>query len=216
MQNWLRLQHYPADYLNLVYRYYAAHGVSYICNYYHLDLPSSTADLEVLDSGAYEVLGELSGYCWEKITLLPIYNTEQIQPVFEADERGFGKFNQSSSLNFPTLYNIQPTATDFIQFVEPKLNESDAPSIDSPLYRVVNFEKATNSFFSFWKLSLQVSEFTLTKLEKQLRAIFSFVDYEKQIYDIDTATLIYRLLDKNQTSKVKDYYNERIGFYFNS
>ena len=82
MQNWLRLYHYPADYLNLVYRYYAAHGIAYICTYYHLDIPNSTLDTEILDAGSYEIIGDLSGLVWEKITMLPIYNTDQIQPSF--------------------------------------------------------------------------------------------------------------------------------------
>ena len=214
MQNWARIQQYPADYLNLVYRYYASHGIAYICTYYHLDIPNSTLDKEVLDAGSYETIGNLSGLCWEKITLLPIYNTEQIQPAFSADERGFGKHEQVTSLNFPTLYNIQPTARDFIHFEELPLNQGNLPSTEAPLYQVINFEKATNTFFSFWKVNAKVSWYTKSQIEANVREVFAFVDYEKQIYQIDTAQMLFKLLEKNTKLGTNKYYREQVGWYF--
>jgi hypothetical protein len=214
MQNWFRLQHYPADYLNLVYRYYAAHGIAYICTYYHLDIPNSTLDLDQLDAGSYEIIGNLSGLVWEKIVMLPIYNTEQIQPSFSADERGFGKHDQITALNFPTLYNIQPTSRDFIHFEELPLNDSNAPNVESPMYQVVNFEKATNTFFSFWKLSAKVSWYTKPQLEQNVREVFAFVDYEKQIYQIDTAQSLFKLLEKNSKLGTNKFYRDQVGWYF--
>lgn len=213
MQNWFRLYHYPKDYLNLVYRYYAAHGIAYVCTYYHLDIPNSTLDLDVLDAGSYEIIGDLSGLCWEKITMLPIYNTDNIQPVFNADERGFTKHEQVSTLNFPTLYNIQPTARDFVIFDELVINENEQPA-NSPIYQVVNFEKATNSFFSFWKVNLKVSHYTKSQLETQIRECFSFVDYEKQIYQISNASMLYKLMNKNKSLETNDYFKHNIGYYF--
>jgi hypothetical protein len=214
MQNWLRLQHYPADYLNLVYRYYAAHGIAYICTYYHLDIPNSTLDKEVLDAGSYETIGDLSGLVWEKIAMLPIYNTDQIQPAFLADERGFGKHEQTTMLNFPTLYGIQPTAKDFIHFEELPLNNGNTPNVESPMYQVVNFEKATNTFFSFWKVAAKVSFYTKPQVEANVREVFAFVDYEKQIYQIDTAQMLFKLLEKNTKLGTNKFYRDQVGWYF--
>jgi hypothetical protein len=214
MQNWLRLYHYPSDYLNLVYRYYAAHGIAYVCTYYHLDIPNSTLDLDVLDAGSYEIVGDLSGLVWEKIVMLPIYNTDQIQPAFTADERGFGKHEQTTNFNFPTLYNIQPTARDFIHFEELPLNEGNAPNVDNPIYQVINFEKATNSYFSFWKVAAKVSWYKKSQIEANVRETFAFVDYEKQIYQIDTAQMLFKLLEKNSKLGTKKFYREQVGWYF--
>jgi len=53
-QNWLRIFFYPKQFLELVYRFYAAHGIAYICTYYHLDIENSILDRDILDSGSYE------------------------------------------------------------------------------------------------------------------------------------------------------------------
>jgi hypothetical protein len=179
-----------------------------------LDIPNSTLDKEVLDAGSYEIIGDLSGLTWEKIVMLPIYNTEQIQPAFLADERGFGKHEQVTNLNFPTLYNIQPTARDFIHFEELPLNDGNIPNVESPMYQVVNFEKATNSFFSFWRVAAKVSWYTKPQLDANVREVFAFVDYEKQIYQIDTAQTLFKLLDKNTKLGTNPFYRHQVGWYF--
>lgn len=213
MQNWYRLHHYPSDFLNLVYRYYAAHGIAYICTYYHFDIPDSITDVEVLDGSSYENLGDLSGKTWEKITLLPIYNTDEINIVFNADERGLTKSEQQTQFNFPGLYGIIPTCTDFVYFDEIVLHEELRPST-YPLFRVVNMERAINTYFDFWKLSLRVYHSTRDQLENQVRATYSFFDYEKKIYGIDEATSLYKALEKNENLTLSTYYKENIGFYF--
>ena len=176
MQNWLRIYHYPRDFLELTYRYYAAHGRAYICTYYRLDIPSSGLDLDMLDAGAYETTGDLSGLRWEKIAMLPIYNTEQIQPIFTADERGFGKFDQNSTFNIPSIYGIVPTAKDFVIFDETIVNQ-DGENATSPVYQVVNFEKATNVYITFWKMNIRESYHHKDEIEAQSREAFSFFDY---------------------------------------
>jgi len=211
-QNWYRLNHYPSEFLEQVYEYYAAHGIAYICTYYHLDIDNSIIDKTVLDSGSYERLGDLSGLVWEKITLLPIYNTEQVQVAFTADERGFGKFDQTTTLNFPSIYGFTPTAKDFIIFDETIINKDNEPS-NVPMYQVVNKEKATNSWLTFWKINLQIKSERKDDLELQVRDVYSFVDYEKQIYHIDAATQMYRMLELNSNLIINDSFKENIGYY---
>lgn len=213
MQNWLRQQKYPRDFLEFVYEYYAKHGVAYICTYYHLDIPNSDLDKTELEAGSYEIIGDLSGLKWEKITLLPIYNTESIQPSFMADERGVGKFDQTTSFDVPSTYGITPTFTDFVLFDEIILNDGGVSTDTSPIYRVSNIEKATNTQISFWKMTLNISQFTKTQLDSQTRETYSFVDYEKQIYQIDDATEMYTLLSKNNSLDLKSRFKDSLGLY---
>lgn len=212
IQNWYNLRHYPADYLNLVYNYYATCATSYLCTYYHLDIPHSCADVTQLDAASYHMTGDLSGLVWEKITMFPIYNTEQIIPPFTADERGFGKFDQRSSFNFPTLYGITPTTHDYIFFEELVLN-TNQESVSYPIYRVDNFEKATDSLITFWKLYFKSNYLTKDQLEEHVRQVYSFVDYQKKIYALDDSITLYKQMEKNEKIDLGQFYQKQFGYY---
>jgi hypothetical protein len=212
IQSWYRIQFYPSDFLNLVYRYYAAHGTSYICTYYHLDIPHSCADLKTLDDAAYHVTGDLSGLVWEKILFLPIYNTAVVNPAFSGDERGFGKFEQNSELNFPTLYGLTPTTYDFIYFTEPIIEKNSTPK-GYPLFRVVNFDRATNSLFDFFKIYLKVHYLKKQEVEGQISQIYSFVDYQKQVYKLDNAITMTKQMEKNTKLELNNFYDQNFGYY---
>ena len=95
--------------------------------------------------------------------MLPMYNIDQVQIPFFADERGFTKSEQKTTLNFPTLYGITPTSNDFILFDEFVLNENNSDA-KYPLFQVVNQERATNTFFDFWRINLDVSYLTKSQL----------------------------------------------------
>jgi len=212
-QNWLRINQYPHDYLQLVYKYYASHGVAYTCIYYHLDVEHSIIDKDILDGAAYQQMGDLSGHVWEKIVGLPIYNTEYISPKFLSDERGMGKFDQTTSFNFPYEYGITPTATDYVIFDEPVVDENETPFKRVPMYRISNFETSLLSQISFWKVSLEVDFHLKTEIEQQLSKTLSFVDYEKRIYPIDDSIMMYKSLSKNTKLDTNDFYNSQLGLY---
>tara|TARA_R110000824_G_scaffold145428_1_gene313708 strand:- start:875 stop:1540 length:666 start_codon:yes stop_codon:yes gene_type:complete len=215
LQRWLSIRDYSSDYLNLVYNYYAAAGISYTCTYYNFDFPNSAIDKEMLDAGAFETTGEFSGNRWRKILLLPIYNVEQISNVFGNDERGVGKFEQASSFNIPSIYRIQPSPMDFVYFEETVLNDPNKKSdFVQPLYQVTNFEKATNTDRTFWKLGIAVSDHKPPELDTQLSGHYTFFDYEKKIYKTEDAVEMFKLLDKNKEIPLNDYYNERCGLHF--
>jgi len=211
IQSWYRIQFYPSDYLNLVYKYYASHGTPYPCTYYHLDIPHSCADLKNLDDAAYHVVGDLSGLVWEKISFLPVYNTATISPTFTGDERGFGKFDQNTEFNYPSLYGITPTTYDFVHFVEPALQNNTDPGY--PLFRIVNFDRATNSLFDFFKISLKVHYITKQQIEEQISQTYSYMDYQKQIYTLSDSTTMLRLMQKNTKIELNSFYDQNFGYY---
>jgi len=213
IQSWYRLQFYPSDFLNLVYKYYAAHGTAYICTYYHLDIPHSCLDLKTFDAASYHITGDLSGLVWEKLSMFPIYNTSTVNPTFTADERGFGKFDQNTDLNFPTLYGLTPTALDFIYFTEPIIESTDNTSKDHSLFRIVNFDRATNTLFDFFKVSLKIHYIKKSEIENQISQVYTFFDYQKQIYKLDYATTMLKQMEKNVKIPLNNYFDQGFGYY---
>jgi len=224
MQKWFSIREYSHDYLQSVYRYYADCGISYICTYYHLYLPTSTFDADVLDAGSYELTGDMSGMRWNKILLFPVYNIEQIQNQFTADEKGFGKFDQVSSFNFPSIYGISPQIHDFVQFEETILNDNNDQynlgiidndhSSNLPIYQIINFEKATNTSVSFWKCNLKISHYKEQELDQQINNNYTFLDLEKRIYESSDAAMLYSILEKNKSLDGNIYYKPDSGFYY--
>ena len=211
MQNWLRFQFYPDEFLNLVYNYYAVHGVASICTYYHIDLDKSIYDNDKLESGPYEITGQLSGLRYQKINFLPIYNLEGIQPRFSADERGMTKSDQMTTFNMPTTYNIIPTEFDHVIFDSLPLRQNTENLLTA--YQITNIEKSTNTDISFWKIQLKVSFVTKGDLENHVDETFTFFDYEKKIYSAQDAILLYNLLFENDQNTLNKYYSKNSGLY---
>lgn len=214
LQNWSNIRQYSSDYLDLVYNVYAESGISYISTYYNFDFPNSNIDKTMLDAGAYQLTGDLSGNLWRKILLLPLYNVEQIQNPFMSDERGFGKFDTTSSCVIPSIYNLQSTPLDFISFEEVVLNSDRKEMKVKPAYRVQTFEKATNTNKTFWKLNLKISDRTTFDLDQHLSGNYTFVDYEKAIYPTDRALALFQLMKFSREIPLNNFFNQRCGFYF--
>jgi hypothetical protein len=224
MQKWFSIQGYSKDFLRLVYKYYADCGISYVGTYYSLNIPVSTTDLSILDGGSYELTGNMSGLMWNRIFMFPLYNIEYISNVFNAEERGFGKFDQISSFNFPTIYGIKPQPHDHILFEETILNDDTDEyflGVDdnkhnplTPIYQVVNFEKATNTPVSFWKCNIKISHRKEKDFDNHIYQNYVFIDQQKRIYSSDIGTRLLDLINKNGTLNINNYYKENIGYYF--
>ena len=212
MRNWLRVQFYPNEYLKTVYDYYASHGIAYICTYYNLDFEESSMDKDVLQEGAYELTGDLSGVKWKKINMLQIYDLEAIQPRFTADERGMTKINQLSTFNIPTQYQITPTTFDHIIFDSDVLRISDDEKLNT--YQITGFEKSTNTDITFWKIGIKESFILKEALDNQTIDTYTFFDYEKKIYQTNDAILLYNMLNQNDQNKMNKYYSNNSGIIF--
>lgn len=210
MRTWNRVYSYPKDYIEYVHKYYVDSNVAYICDYYSIDLPNSVYDADELAGGSYELLGDLSGMKWNKISLLPLYFSEQISVPFTADERGFGKFDQSGSFVLPPSFEITPSVHDFVVFERPELDETDP----THLYEIINFEKSTNTEKAFWKVNLKVSMYTQTNINLQINNQYVFVEHEKQFYLASVGLFIYKLLQKNSELALNSKFNENAGLYF--
>lgn len=212
MQRWLRIHEYAYQYQKWVYKVYAEHGPAYLCTYWNLDLPHSIYDGTVLDWGTYTKMGNLSGFKWRKILYLPVFQTEQIVPTFNADEEGFTKKEQTSSFLLPTEYCFQPSPFDFVKFEQ---NVLQPEKNDHPLYQVVNFDKATNTDKTFWKVNLRVDYHIQHEIDEKLSQVCTFFDYTKKIYEAENGTFLFRLLEKNRMlSSIDNFYNKGDSLYY--
>ena len=211
-QKWVQLNQYPLDYYELLYQYYSSAGIRLPVTYYSLDLPNSAKDDEVLMGGTYELMGDLSGYLWRKILMLPVYNMEQINYTMLGDETGVGFRDTRTTLFIPTSYEFRPMIHDFLIYDQLSWRD-DSFQLWQPLYEVTNLEKASTTNITFWRLTLQGSSRTKEEIESQLSGNYTFVDYEKRIYKTSDAIHLTKQRSKNSILPVNNFYNDRIGLY---
>jgi len=212
MQKYTRLYDYIHEYQRLVYDIYSKHGIAFLVTYYNINPTETVWDNENLMGGSYERVGELSGVKWDKYLLLPIYFTDEISTIFDGQDIGLIKENETNIV-MPSTYNITPYANDKVKLEQAYLR----PTNDIyPLFNVTGIEKSTNTDRSFWKLKIEVEQsITVTQLEEQLNQVYTFYEYDKKIHTISDAATLTRMLSKNEDLKgyLDNLYDENSGFY---
>jgi len=211
-QKWVQLNEYPLDYFELLYQYYATSGIRLPITYYHLDLPNSVKDDELLMGGTYEAIGDLSGYLWQKILTLPVYNMEQISFNLNADERGVGFQDKQTTLFIPSSYEFRPMIHDYIVYDQIQQRQNPFQAY-TPTYEVINLEKASSTNITFWKLTLKGSSISKERIDQQLSGNYTFVDYEKKIYRTSDAIHLTKQRVKNANLSINNYFKDQIGLY---
>jgi len=211
-QKWFSINEYSLDYFELLFQYYATCGRSIPATYYNLDLPNSVYDSKLLEAGAYEQMGNLSGLLWKKILTLQVFAFEQIPFILNSDDEGPTFKDRTSSFWIPTIYELRPYVHDHIIY-EHVTSRNDFMKDQLPLYEVVNVEKASSGELTFWKVNLKSTHRRKEEIEKQLSGNYTFVDYEKHIYKTSDAIQLTQLQSKNESLKVNDFYKEQIGLY---
>ncbi len=211
-QKWHNINQYAPDYFELLYQYYAAAANRTPITYYNLDLPNSVYDGELLADGAYEMTGEHSGLRWKKFLMLYVYNIEQVNLTLNADENGVGFSDQTTTLFIPTIYEFRPKVHDFISYDQIAWR-SDPYEASLPLWEVINLEKASHANITFWKLTLQSSYKIKSDLDEHLSGFYTFVDYEKHIYQTSDAIYLSELQLKNSRLDINNFYKQHIGLY---
>jgi len=211
-QKWFSINEYSLDYFELLFQYYSTCGRSIPITYYNLDLPNSVYDSKLLEAGAYEQMGNLSGLLWKKILTLQVFSFEQIPFVLNSDDEGPTFKDRISSFWIPTIYELRPYVHDHVIY-EHVTTRNDFMKDQLPLYEVVNVEKASSGELTFWKVNLKSTFRRKEEIERQLSGNYTFVDYEKHIYKTSDAIQLTKLQVKNENLKVNDFYKEQIGLY---
>jgi len=211
-QKWVSINEYSLDYFEFLYRYYAACAPSQPVTYYNLDLPNSVYDASLLQAGSYEMIGNLSGMRWKKITMVQAFSFEPVPFSLQADETGPNFKDRTSSLWLPTVYELMPSVHDFVVY-DWATSRDDELKDQLPVYEVVNLEKASSGEVTFWKVQLKSTFRRKSEIDLQLSGSYSFVDYEKHIYRTTDAAFLHRMMLKNENLKVNEFFKDRIGLY---
>lgn len=217
IQPWLRNYNYINSYFSDIYNYYSQCYKPYPIVYYMLDKENTVWDDNQLIAGAYEKIGvgELSGVKWKKIIKLPINNLEQISPSTENSETGQNLTNSLfSSFSIPSSFGIKPSEWDFID-----LNFAYNNNIinQNPLYVVTDLDFAHNGVYNqLYKCYIKVAPIQIHELEKQISSYYVFVDSISKIIPITNASIVYKLEQLYNNTKVilDNKYNKNSGFYF--
>lgn len=213
MQNWTRLYDYINEYQSLVYDFYAKHSVAFLTTYYNIDKDVTVWDDVDLLGGSYEKLGDLSGIKWNKYLLIPVYFIDEVSTAFDASEIGLIKENETT-LVIPDIYGITPYPNDLIKLEQSFLR----PNNDTyPIFSVQGVEVTTNADRRFWKLKISSEQSkTVNDVELQVQNTYTFFDYDKNIHTVDDASILTKLMSKNESlkAKIKDKHDGNSGFYF--
>ena len=94
-QKFTRIYDYIHEYQNLIYDFYSKDVVAYLTTYYHIDSEETVWEDEHVFAGSYDRVGEYSGVRWNKILILPVYYIEDIPTVFDGQDIGYIKENET-------------------------------------------------------------------------------------------------------------------------
>lgn len=214
---WIRKYNYIEDYHKTAYDLWARVYPAYPITYYQFDKVNSTYENRYLLGGSYEKegVGELSGYVFKKILLLPVYGIEQIQPMQSSGERGMTYDDSlTSSIAFPSVYNLTPTEGDIVD-----INAGYHSDVINqyPLFSITNVNLAHHGpDYNIFSCRIKASPFDLHQLEEQVDSRYMFVEHEKKIYPIDNAENMLKILEKSYTimkTLLPNFYYKSIGFY---
>lgn len=213
IQNYQRIYDYIHEYQNLVYNYYSKHVVAFLVTYYNLNVCDTIWEDEDIMGGAYEQVGDLSGIRRNKILMLPLYYSEEISTLFDAQDIGYIKENETSFV-MPSSYNFKPYPNDIIkleqEFLSPQAN-------NVPLFIVTGVEIHPNTEKRFWKIRCKIFQSEkLESVEVQVENVYSFVEYDKKIHTLEDSQFIAKLLYKHSLLKenLRNLYDRRCGYYF--
>lgn len=212
-QYYTRLYDYIHEYQGLVHDHYSKFGIAFLVTYYNINADETIWDNDRIYGGSYEKIGDLSGMKWNKYLLIPVYWTEEISTVFDGDEKGYVKHNETNIV-IPSSYGITPYPNDIIKFEQEFLR----PTNDTyPILIVSGIEIYPNTSRRYWKLRIESFQSkTTTELEDQVENSYSFFNYTKKIYSVPQAAFLTRMMIKSENTidRLNDLYDENSGLYF--
>lgn len=204
---------YVNQYFDLVNEYYSTWSLPNIkVSYYNLDIENSNVDKSKLDGGAYQIVGNLSGWRWRKVLNFSLNGMAQVNTTPTNDERGTTNTEKLVDAYFPRTQGLVPKVHDFIAFDQFNTNNRFILN-DPPLYEVVNVEKSNDFELGFYKIFCKVTYVLKSQVDCQLTDIIDFLDYEKKLYTLDASLVLNKLLDEKERTTLQDGFDQRIGLY---
>jgi len=201
------------EYFRNLTQYYNQWNYSNIkCTYYNLDIENSLIDQDKLLAGTYETIGQMSGFRWRKILDLPLNGLEALSTTPTADEQGVTNKEKLTTAWISSNSELVCQVHDFVMFTEVK-NSQNYYLRNPPLFEVVNVEKSPDFDKPFQKITMKISYIPAQKLNEQVDGLFYWMDYEKQMYGIDNAICLNRLLKEREKTCCNKFYNQNTGLY---
>ncbi len=213
-QNYQRIQQaYIHDYQKLIYDYYSKDGIPFLVTYYNLNSTETVWDNTQMFGGSYEKVGTLSGIKYNKYSLMPIYFPEEISTLFNGDETGYIKDNETH-ITFPSSYNIIPYPGDIVKLEQEYLR----PTNDIyPIFSVTGMEISTNTDKRFYKVKIMIEQSkSINDIESKVENEYIYFDYTKKFYTPAEKDSLDNLLTKNTELReyLKDLFDDNSGLYF--
>lgn len=216
MQPWVRLN-YASDYFLTTFQYYINTYPAYIVDYYSFDETNSIYDAQYLQGGSYEKLGigELSGVKFKKILSLPVFETQQVQPMMDSGENGGFQASDSmmSSFMIPQIYDLKPNVGDFIDLNNGLFNDKN---FNRAIYVVTNYNLAHHGdHLNIYQLSIQVAPLEKQEVEKQISSYWQFYEPSKEILRLKNSTLLNKmtLRGNDNINNLKSLFDKKVNFY---
>lgn len=204
---------YMNQYFELVNDYYSTWSVNDVnVSYYNLDIENSNVDKTKLNGGAYQTVGNLSGWRWRKILNFDLGGVSTVNTTPTNDERGTTNIEKLLDAYFPRTQGIVPKVHDFIAFDEFNTNNNYILN-DPPLYEVVNVEKSNDFELGFYKINCKITYILKSQVDCQLTDIIDFLDYEKKLYTLDASIVLNKILDEKQKTDLPKGFDQKIGLY---
>jgi len=193
-------------------------GIAYLVTYYNINTEETVWDNNKIFGGAYERIGDLSGMRWDKYLLIPVYWSEEISTVFDADEKGYVKQNETTIV-FPGTYGITPYPGDIVKLEQEYLRPpgTDSTNDTYPILVVSGVEVYPNTDRRYWKLRIETFQSKTTiQLDEQIENTYSFFDYTKLVYTVPQSTFLTRMMIKSENTKdrLDELYDNNSGLYF--
>lgn len=207
----IRYYEYLDEYLELLLKYYATEQKGILCTYWHINFDESVIeDFCHTNTGSYEIIGNRSGYLWDKIHMLPVYYSEDTSIDKEFDENGIRR-DINISVTIPSRYGIIPTALDFLFFNSRVQLEDEVV----PIFRVRGISESHFGKHKFYKLNLNTDYLTVDNLDEQTINNFVFVEILKKIYSLDDSEILLKSIQtiKGLSDINSEYFNRKLVCY---
>jgi len=211
-QNSKNYPRYIDDYQELVYKYYSQEYPPFEVVYYNVDTTASVVDKSILEGGSYTLIGNLSGWKWNKIFFLPVFFIDSITSVmYDGSERGVIQQAETSFV-IPDTYGIIPNENDLVYF--PTILNPEADK-NKPMFIVKSIEKDIISKTHFYKCACQVLKYNPSSVDNHVSNNLIFVDYIKKIFGYDTGICLISFLDKIKALTIENTksYNRNLDLF---
>lgn len=172
MFNSIRVKFYTDSYLDYIKRYRNELKPT-LCTYYLFDRARSIFDNEVLQSGGYERVGNLTGLKWYRILFFPVAFGTSAQKRYTQTEYGPTLPSETTAI-FPRLFT--PSLLDFIDY-------TDHSKQINHVYQVTNIEISyITDYVELYRCTLKSQYFNTEEISNQISETLCYNEYTDEIH----------------------------------